>query len=596
MIPDDIDASFLQSLLTSHRSSFSLNDPSSFSASISESQRILSSLEAQERELSISYSSIQSEWRALKSRQSSLEAEIERLHSLSNRLNSDYSELIPWFMNSRELELFTQKCKLDAALEVASQCLSGASECVPLCKKFGFRHLGSMAEELARVKVSEVQTGLFGELENMLRRFSVISVGVLTEMFIMEPGKTADFCRIIDQMAECGVEWAGDFVRLASRVFTERFVYHCRHGDVGSALSGIMFVIGLLRSTLQAVMIIMSYPEKKGRFLDPIGSGLMETAISELLARDGRDSAFFRSAFEQSCLLDEWIESLALFSLGSFASRLFEAAGEEWIAVEVDSAAEACRSLLEREDDFTLPICGLISGLGNSVPATLTTQQKQLFFESCVLRIERTIVEEVEQVGNTGARFCAAMNCLLLVSAKLIEIYELQDVEFPMLLSEARTLRDRAETRCKEAGKRLYRLFEQTGGNYLLGKRLPWRNGNVSPELEAGLTAISGEVAVARATLEPSLFTNCFLPDIATKIDSQVYRMLIRPMEWKSLNTIEQFKMDLAAMADVFGRDDLRLLRSALVCVSQKEEPGFVPDLPEEDCEHFITMSPLTRE
>lgn len=182
------------------------------------------------------------------------------------------------------------------------------------------------------------------------------------------------------------------------------------------------------------------------------------------------------------------------------------------------------------------------------------------------------------------------INTLQYLSTQLSEIYEIGDGMCPELHDDAYALKDNIVSRCEDIAKKLLNIFIQAGQNYLLANSVTWHYGSMTPSLADALTSISEPLKEIKMMMEKTIFYTIFMPAFVRSIDQKVYTMLVQRINWAQNKAVDQFLIDLDAMINIFGPDDLRLLRSAKIILTQKEEKYLNYELPEEDVEKFIRM------
>jgi hypothetical protein len=158
-----------------------------------------------------------------------------------------------------------------------------------------------------------------------------------------------------------------------------------------------------------------------------------------------------------------------------------------------------------------------------------------------------------------------------------------------MALSDsARFLKEHAQKLCANSGNALYRVFENQSRRYLLLNRYEAR-GEVSPELREGLAAVSERSRLAKEILEKPLFVDHFLPAAARQVDSKVYAMIRKTkVDLAAPHIFQQFDLDLSAIMEVFGSEDLRKLAGVRYLVTQSGPKDFDVEVPPDDQELFV--------
>jgi hypothetical protein len=170
----------------------------------------------------------------------------------------------------------------------------------------------------------------------------------------------------------------------------------------------------------------------------------------------------------------------------------------------------------------------------------------------------------------------------------LNELFQLADGESIALSNSARFLNEHAQKLCAASGDALYRIFEDHSRQYLLLDEYRAR-GEVSPELREALAVVSERLRLAKQLLDAPLFTNYLLPAVARQVDSKVYAMIRRTkISLTAPNMFTQFDLDLRAMEEVFGSDELRKLASVRYLVTQSGPRNFDVEVPPDDLELFI--------
>ena len=572
---------------------------------ISRSENRIKELEEERTTLQSNLETVRSLWTSLKPQSQKIESLSAELEKMNQELSKQDPEITRFFEeNTGTLKVFTDKCLIDRVLTLSSIAMDDRSnpdfeELVQECTETGFVHLTERMQKRCDQASMSRKKDLYTDVEKKIQAFAVTNQKSLRSIFLNETSpaaiKAVEFRKLVDVVREQDSRnWQQNLCQIAQKVFAGHLVYHAQMSKVESVVSYVSLVIGLLRSTLQSIYLVMSYPETVARdfsFYDEMSSALMDIAINEVLAKNNGTLDFYRMLMEQSVALDSWVASAELSSTKGLTDRLFEQIGKEWIRVETETMSGVCQAALSSDKDFSLAICTALSSIGDAATQGLSQENKERFILQCLVPAERTTTNAlskfIERDGVTLEQTCWTINCMGLLSTQLMEIYELCDGMYNDLSDDASAVLKRCHALCNKTAQSVFNTFERSAANYLLAQSIPWRNGSPTPSLATALVAVSAQLDIVKQNLDPTIYVNHFITVLGKSVDSKVYYMLLKRFSWSQPKAIDQFSVDLNAMISVFGGDELRLLRSARVILTQKEEK-LNYELPEEDVEHFI--------
>ena len=580
-------------------------NPQFLDEQITECQKKITDLEAHRTELNANLESVRSLWTSLKPQSQKVESLSLELDRMKADLSKTDPEIVRFFEeNAGSLKVFTDKCIIDRVLKLSSIAIDDNSnedfeQLAEECQQTGFIHVTERMQKRCDRAAMNRKKELYSDVEKKLQSFAVTSQKSLKAIFLANSGpgaaKASEFRNLIDVVRDQDPKnWQQNLCHVTNKVFSGHLIYHCNASNVDSVVSYVSLVIGLLRVSLQSIYLIMSYPEKHAlnfSFYDELSNSLMDVTINEVLTKNNGSLDFYRMLIEQAAALDDWISSVELSSTKSLTDRVFESVGDEWIRVETETMKSLCQAALADHKDFSLAICGSLSSLGNVASSSLSLDHRDRFVTHCVIPSERNaktlLCKFAERPEITIAQSCWTINCLDLLATQLTEMHELYDGMYGDLYDDSKEAREKCIALCGKIGQSIFSTFERSSANYLLSQSIPWRNGSPTPSLSSALAAVSPQLDIVKENLEATVYTNHFITVLGKAVDSKVYYMLVKRFSWSQPKAIDQFVIDLNAMISVFGGDELRLLRSARVILTQKEEK-LNYELPEEDVEHFI--------
>ena len=635
----EIDQNLLTSILSEYQGEIPIWENSEFiSQSIRESESQICKLNDQIKEIQTEMNKGKQEWNDLKKSSNDINKNIKRIKEIHQQMEKPLSHIQQFLEdNQSELELFEEYNQINSILSVANNALldqkefldkikssKNAQDLINICENNGYKKLLNIIKNKINVAESKEKSGFLPKLEKILQDFAVTNSNALNQIFLTDNSPASymskEFQALIDELVSIDREWEKTLIGITKNVFLSRIVYHSQSSDITSTVSFISLIVGLLRIIIQSIFVIMNYPEKLSPNANIFNSTTLEIlkgGANEILSKNDGSCIFYRNIFEQANILDQWLKSIDYYNFEFLCSLLFSKVGNEWIEAE-NLAIQALmdKSLLEENmnDNFPLTMCAAISNLDKSIPKSLTSKQKKIFIQKCIIHSEKIMINKIvgsysnymESVSSQLTlkseseksfskekiqKLCIFLNSLLLISTQLSEIYEIEDGEYQDILQDSKSAKNECIRLCQNLAENVFSIFEKEGGNYLITQTLRWRNGAATPSLSSAISAVSQPLSIIKSYLDPTLYNIYFISKLGRSIDSKVYKMVIRKVDWSTPHSINQFVNDLDAMINAFGTEELRLLRSAKMFLTSQEEKYLNYEIPEEDVEIFIMAS-----
>ncbi|OHS97198.1 hypothetical protein TRFO_36614 [Tritrichomonas foetus] len=580
--------------------------------SISETEQQIQELETQLRDSKSQMTQGKSDWQALKAGPFSLENCKKELNEIHQQMKEPLNFVFDFFYkHQNEINIFTEYNQLENVLSIASVSLLDdkkfqSTDLTPIfneCEKNNYSHLLNIIQERVDEVSAKEKGEIYPKIEKMLQQFSVTNQNSLNQIFLKENGlgssQFKEYQNLIDRIVKIDRDWEFSLTEVSKRVFNTRFLYHCQNSEINSIISFVSLITGLLRVTIQSAFVVMNYPERLSKNSDIFNHTthfLLKNAVNELLSKNDGSCIFYRTLFEQSKVLDQWLISLEYYKMDLLCSLLFNEFGDEWINVEKQTISISIQNYLDEQSDFAFTICGTLSKLAESPPSSLKEGQLKTFVKNCIVPSEKNTLDILTNAFNSTdsknyKQIANILNAIFLISTQLMEIYEIYDGLYQELYQDSKTAKQNCFDLCQKAAQNAYLIFEKEGGNYLLSKTIPYRNGAVTPSLTNALVAISEPVDQMKDALDPTLYGNQYLASLARTIDAKVYKMIAKKIDWSQESSIDQFVIDLDALIQVFGSEEMRMLRSAKMFLTSKEEKYLDYELPEEDVEILMMRS-----
>lgn len=628
ILMEDLNPDLISEILSQYSSDIPIWENEQFiQQSIRESEQQIQSLESQLNETNSHLNQGKDEWNEIKSNNFDMKKCKEELNSIKNEIKTPLNTIAQFFeQNQNEIDLFTEFNQISNVLSIASVSLQSDNiinstnmiDIFEKCEKNNYSNLLKMTQERYEKASATERNKIYQQIEKVLQSFAVTKLKSLEAMFLKKESllssKSDEYKQLIDQVSKMDLNWAKTFIDLAKNVFVSRFQFHCQNSDLNSSVSCVSLITNLLRVTIQSLFIITNYPEKlspESKIFSCITHELLKAGMQEALSKNNGSCQFYRSLFEQGCILDKWLISLDFYDLELFCPIIFDTIGNNWLQTECDTISVLTTKSLQAtdNDDFAFTICSALSELFNSKPSSLTDSQIELFVKKCILPSEKQITSLLansfdkslqttnnEPLSNSNFKKASKiLNAYLLLSVQLVEIFEIDDGKFQEILQDSKKARKSCYANCERLAKTVFNIFETKGANYLLSTSINWRNGTVTPSLATALVSISDPINIVRENIDKILFENQFISIVSQEIDKKVYKMIALRVDWSQPGSIDQFVVDLDAMIDLLGGEDLRLLRSVRMFLTSKEEKYLNYEIPEEDVEKFVMAAKEAR-
>lgn len=529
------------------------------------------------------------------------------LQEIESEMEKPIQVINSFFENEQNnLNIYHEYCCANRALAISSFILDekphnadNLFQLINECKGRGYNNLQNIIQQKYEDLLYSQRHKLYSQIESKYQVFSVTKEAAIKKIFLDESSEVADkgkeFNDLIDQVIKIDSNWPMNLSEICIKILRTRFLYHCQNVENQFDQSYICFVVSLLRTTIQHSFISLLHAEQLAEtsIFDRIATSLMSLTIDQILTRNNASVQFYRTIFDQSAAFDRWLESTEFFNTNTLSSLFYDTIGADWIDSEIKTMKAFTQATLFRAD-YGLTLCSALAKLADSAPLSLTTPQKENFMKECIVPTERSISSILNNSFTTHKsnymNISSLINTLQYLSTQLSEIYEIGDGMCPELHDDAHALKDNIVSRCEDIAKKLLNIFIQAGQNYLLANSVTWHYGSMTPSLADALTSISEPLKEIKMMMEKTIFYTIFMPSFVRSIDQKVYTMLVQRINWAQNKAVDQFLIDLDAMINIFGPDDLRLLRSAKIILTQKEEKYLNYELPEEDVEKFIRM------
>lgn len=471
---------------------------------------------------------------------------------------------------------------------------------INVCDENGYDNMKTLLQQKLNDIKGEKLNILYEEIKNHLEKISVNNQQSIKTIFLSNNehiGDSRTLNKLIDDVRSIDQNWDAEVAKIAENVFVTRFIFHCRTSGIQTGSSTIAFIFGLLRITIQSALAIFTYAEKyaKNSILEYLIEKLVtQTSKQILIANDGT-CIFYRNIFEQSVIFDEWIDSFSFMKIDYISSLMFEKIGKEWMSLEVQTLKSLITNLVNNgNNDFPISITHAFSTLFELFPSILSSKERQIFIKNCVLHADKyafSILKESFNTTKSNKQKTLIINTYHVLGIQLSEMFELDDCCTKGLNKDSLLCQSQVKEFCKEFGNSIINIFEREGKPYLIQERMTWQNGSVTPSLYNVLSIISNILNEIKEDMEYFIYENIYLPFVVQAIDNKIYTMMVKRINWSKKESINQFEIDLEKMIEIFGEADLRLLRSAKIVLTQKEEQYLNLEIPENDIQYFIKFN-----
>lgn len=515
--------------------------------------------------------------------------------------------------NQNSIDLYTEYHSINEALSIASVIFQNdatinKTNMKPIfeeCERNHYDYLLKLTKDRYEQAISKNRTELYHQLEDYLESLSVLKVNSLTATFLEKnsplTSKSIEFYSHLDKIIQIDLDWPKNVTEVASKVFTSRFLFHCNNSTINTPVTLVSLVTGLLRTTIQSIFIITNYLEKvqpEAHIFDNLVYSILQCGSDKILSKNDGTCQFYRMLFEQSSILDQWISSLNYYSKDLFVPILFDKCGNEWMHTEYDTISLLAKTSIDTADDFAFTICSALSRLVDLYPSSLTTKQKDAFMNECIIKSEKQITQIFQSAYNDLEYKKASLiaNAHLLMSTQLMEIYQIYNASYTVLLNDSTSSKELSASTSVSLSQRIFDMFVQNISNeYWLCDYFVYRNGVVTPELLNSLIVISQPMKIIQKTLNPNLYNNHFIQTLAQAIDTKIYNEVVKRVTWPNYKSIEQFIIDLNALINVLGKEDLRKLRSTKIWLTGKEDDFLNSEIPDDDAGTFTEFGNIVR-
>lgn len=618
---DEINPELVSEILSQYSSEIPIWENDQFiQQSIAESKKQIQLLESKLNETNSHLNQGKDEWNEIKSKKFSIKKCQEELNSIQEEIKKPLNNIVQFFdQNQNLIDLYTEYNQINNVLSIAALSLqsdqtinsTNMREVFEKCEKNNYKNLLKATQERYDRASSIERNKIYQQIEKVLQSFAVMNLKSLELTFLQNgsllSSKSDEYRDLINQVSKMDLNWAKSIIDLTKNVYISRFQFHCQNSDINSNVSYISLITNLLRATIQSVFILTNYPEKlspQSKIFDNVTFELLKYGVQEALSKNNGSCQFYRCLFEQGSILDKWLESLDFYSLDLFCKISFDIIGTNWLKAECDTISVLVTQSLQasENDDFSFIICSALSELSRSKPLSLSDAQNELFVKKCIVPSEREITSKLADYFDSSInksknepltieqykKVSKVLNAYLLISIQLVEIFEIDDGKYHDLYQDSKKARTTCYSLCERFANTVSNIFEQEGGNFLLSTSINWRNGTVTPSLAAALVAISEPINAVRKNLDKVLFENHFISIIAKYIDTRVYKMVALKVDWSQPGSIDQFVIDLDAMIDILGGEELRLMRSARMFLTSVEEKYLNYEIPDDDVEKFM--------
>lgn len=625
---EDINQDLVSEILSQYSSEIPIWENEQFiQQSIAESEKQIHLLESKLTETNTHLNQGKDEWNDIKSRNFDVKKCQDELDTIQKEIKDPLNKIFQFFdQNQNLIDLYTEYNQIENVLSIASLSLqndqtinsTNMRTIFDKCEKNNYTHLLKVMQERYEKASSIERNKLYKQIETILQSFAVTNLKSLEAAFLRSgsplSSKISEYKGLIDQVSKMDLNWTKSYIDLAKNVFISRFQFHCQNSNINSALSYVSLITNLLRAIIQSIFILTNYPEKlspESKIFENITFELLKYGIQEALTKNNGSCQFYRCLFEQGSVLDKWLRSLDFYEHDLFCQISFDVVGTNWLKAECDTISVFVRDTLQKsdEEDIAFSICSALSELSSSKPFSITDAQNDLFVTKCIVPSEREITSKLadyfdKSIKNSTSdlltdheykKVSKVLNAYLLVSIQLIEIFEIDDGKFQDLLQDSKKARSICYSFCDRFAKTVSNIFEKEAANYLLSTSISYRNGTVTPSLASALVAISEPINIVRKNLDKVLFDNHFISVIASYVDSRVYKMVALRVDWSKPRSIDQFVIDLDAMIDVLGGEELRQMRSARMFLTSAEEKYLNYEIPDDDVAMFMEAAKKAR-
>jgi hypothetical protein len=514
----------------------SVDDDSHLKDLIGTTTRRLDSLESRASALETDFAALRSRFSSLPA--SKLSQSDSDLTALENFFSNPSSPVLPWLTNNAEgIAAFIRKSQMDAVLSLARNCLGGRTSLADLVSETQqpiFLDLPPDLSALYQRALAPVIRELYATLRSDLEGFAVAD---RSELATRVTNATLYSNRLAGIAQLDSANWERELTAMAVKLFGSRLVYHTRQRECESPMAFVIFTTGLLRTTVQSILVAFNPAEKlsKTGVYQIILGGLFDTFTSEILSRKVDTLDFFRSLFEYASVFDNWLQDLGVLLPDSLCDRVFDQVKDAWMATET-----AVFQTLEpsSDEDFGVIFCTALSQLANAIPRSISANRHLVIINTFLVPSATCLMTKLRAFGSSASEIASAANALVLVGLKLKELFELSDEQCEELKKQAHYATESAKSLSKKAAQKFWEAYSEVRRTV----------GAILTVVEA----LEGELEKIARVLERQPYCSYFMPELARIADEAVDGWL-RRVDGKREDVIAGFRVGFQTLERIFG-------------------------------------------